>query len=37
MLRFVTWREASHETLNDIGREEVVRDMVAWLDAALVV
>jgi alpha-beta hydrolase superfamily lysophospholipase len=37
MLRFVTWPEAFHESFNDTGRDEVVRDMVAWLDAALVV
>ena len=37
MLRFVTWRDACHESLNDLGREAVVKDMVAWLDAALVV
>jgi alpha-beta hydrolase superfamily lysophospholipase len=37
MLRFVTWRDAYHESLNDTGREEVVRDVMAWLDAALVV
>jgi len=37
MLRFVTWRDAAHETLNDLGRENVVRDLAAWLDAALVV
>ena len=37
MLRFVTWRDASHESLNDLGRENVVRDLAAWLDAALVV
>ena len=37
MLRFVTWRDAYHESLNDTGREEIVKDLVAWLDAALVV
>ena len=37
MMRFVTWSEAYHETMNDIGREKVIKDMLAWLDAALVV
>jgi alpha-beta hydrolase superfamily lysophospholipase len=37
MLRFVTWADAYHESFNDTGREQVIRDMTAWLDAALVV
>ena len=37
MLRFVTWSNAYHESLNDTDRPQVLRDMVAWLDAALVV
>lgn len=37
MLRFVTLRDAYHETFNDTGREDVIRDLKAWLDAALVV
>ena len=37
MLRFVTVSEAYHETFNDTGREAVIRDLAAWLDAALVV
>jgi alpha-beta hydrolase superfamily lysophospholipase len=37
MLRFVTWTDAYHESFNDTGREQVIRDMTAWLDAALVV
>jgi len=37
MMRFVTWSDAYHETLNDVGRENVIRDITAWLDAALVV
>ena len=37
MLRFVTWSEAFHESLNDLGRQDVVRDVMAWLDAAVVV
>lgn len=37
MMRFVTLRDAFHESLNDHGREHVIRDLTAWLDAALVV
>jgi alpha-beta hydrolase superfamily lysophospholipase len=37
VLRFMTLRDAFHESLNDTGRDAVIRDMVAWLDAALVV
>ena len=37
MMRFVTWSEAFHESMNDLGRENVIRDVTAWLDAALVV
>lgn len=37
MMRFVTWRDAFHESMNDVGRENVIRDVAAWLDAALVV
>jgi alpha-beta hydrolase superfamily lysophospholipase len=37
MLRFVSCPDSYHETMNDTGREQVVRDMVAWLDAAVVV
>lgn len=37
MLRFVTLRDAYHEPFNDTGREAVIRDLAAWLDAALVV
>ena len=37
MMRFMTWRDACHESLNDVGRDAIVRDIVAWLDAALVV
>ncbi len=36
-LRFVTLQDTYHESFNDTGREQVVRDLVAWLDAALVV
>jgi acylglycerol lipase len=37
MVRLVTFAEAYHEVLNDRGREQAVRDLVAWLDAVLVV
>ena len=36
MMRFVTLRDAYHEVFNDTGREAVIRDLVAWLDVALV-
>lgn len=35
--RLITYRDAYHEIFNDIGREQVVADLVAWLDALLVV
>jgi len=37
MLRFVTVRDGFHEVFNDLSREETIRDMLAWLDAAVVV
>lgn len=37
MVRFVTHTEASHEVFNDLGREAVIQDLLAWLDAAMVV
>ena len=37
MIRFVTLKDAYHEVFNDLGREAMIRDMLAWLDAALVV
>ncbi len=37
MMRFVTWSDAYHESMNDMGRENVIQDVAAWLDAALVV
>ena len=37
MLRFVTLHDAYHEVFNDTGREAVIRDLVAWLDAVRVV
>lgn len=36
MMRFVTLRDAFHETFNDTGREAVIRDLVGWLDVAMV-
>lgn len=35
--RLLTYRDAYHELLNDPGRENVVRDLVGWLDAVMVV
>src|ERR1041385_6837350 len=37
MLRFVTLKDSFHEVFNDMGRDEVIKDLVAWLDAVLVV
>jgi len=37
MIRFVTLKDAYHEVFNDLGREAVIKDMLAWLDAAMVV
>ncbi len=37
MMRFVTWSDAYHESMNDLGRETVIKDLAAWLEAALVV
>ncbi|MEO5989417.1 MAG: lysophospholipase [Candidatus Eisenbacteria bacterium] len=37
MIRFVTLTDAYHEVFNDRGREAVIKDLIAWLDAALVV
>lgn len=37
MVRLVTLKDTYHELFNDLGRELVIRDVVAWLDAALVV
>jgi alpha-beta hydrolase superfamily lysophospholipase len=36
-IRFMTLADRYHEIFNDLGREDVVRDFVAWLDAAIVV
>lgn len=37
MMRFVTLKDVYHEIFNDPGREAVIRDLAAWLDAVLVV
>lgn len=37
VVRFLTLKETYHEIFNDLGREHVIRDLAAWLDAALVV
>lgn len=36
-MRFVTLKDTYHELFNDTGREAVLRDLIAWLDAAVVV
>lgn len=36
-MRFVTLKDTYHELFNDTGRDAVLRDMIAWLDAAVVV
>jgi len=35
-MRFVTLKDTYHELFNDTGRDDVMRDMIAWLDAAVV-
>jgi alpha-beta hydrolase superfamily lysophospholipase len=37
MVRFETLAERYHESFNDVGREEVIALLAAWLDAVLVV
>ncbi len=37
VVRFVTLADRYHEIFNDPGRDDVVRDFAAWLDAAIVV
>ncbi len=37
VVRLVTLKETYHEIFNDHGREAVIKDLAAWLDAALVV
>ena len=36
-VRLITYHDAYHEILNDLCRGEVLRDMVGWLDAIVVV
>jgi alpha-beta hydrolase superfamily lysophospholipase len=36
-VRLITYRDAYHETFNDLCRDEVVKDVVGWLDAIVVV
>jgi alpha-beta hydrolase superfamily lysophospholipase len=35
MARIITYPGAYHEVFNDLDREQVVRDLVGWLDAVL--
>jgi len=37
MARLITYRDAYHEIFNDHGRAQVVKDLVGWLDAVVVV
>jgi acylglycerol lipase len=37
MVRLITYRDGYHEVFNDLSRDEVIRDLVGWLDAILVV
>src|SRR5262245_7772050 len=37
LCRLITYRDGYHEIFNDPVREQVVRDLVGWLDAVLVV
>lgn len=37
IVRFVTLTDTFHEIFNDLGREAVIKDVAAWLDAVLVV
>jgi alpha-beta hydrolase superfamily lysophospholipase len=36
-VRLITYRDALHESFNDLCREEVYRDVAGWLDAIVVV
>jgi alpha-beta hydrolase superfamily lysophospholipase len=36
-VRLVTYRDAYHEVLNDLCRAEVLKDLIGWLDAIVVV
>jgi alpha-beta hydrolase superfamily lysophospholipase len=33
----VTLKDTFHEVFNDTGRESTIRDLLAWLDVAVVV
>lgn len=37
VVRFLTLADTCHEIFNDTGRAAVIKDMIAWLDAAIVV
>jgi alpha-beta hydrolase superfamily lysophospholipase len=37
MVRLITYRDGFHEVFNDLDREQVIKDVVGWLDALLVV
>jgi len=37
MARLITYAGAYHEVFNDLDREQVIRDLTAWLDAVVVV
>ena len=37
MSRLMTYPDAYHELFNDLGRDQVLRDLLGWLDAVLVV
>ena len=36
-VRLFTYRDGYHEVFNDLGRDEVIRDLVGWLEAIVVV
>jgi alpha-beta hydrolase superfamily lysophospholipase len=37
MARLITYKDAYHEIYNDLAREEVIRDLVGWMEAVVVV
>ena len=37
VVRLLTYKDGYHEVFNDLGRDRVIRDLVGWLDAILVV
>jgi alpha-beta hydrolase superfamily lysophospholipase len=37
MVRLITYKDGYHELFNDATRTEVLRDLIGWIDAALVV